>query len=236
MHLDLTEGGPVYGPFISRKQAQAQGLKWYFNGNPCKHGHLAMRQVANFGCRACQLEKNAANCRQWYQNKGRAQVIANSKQWAKDNPEKRKEAANKWARELNRDPVRNARKNKMRREGNRSALHKIRYQEDRNYRLMLGLKGRIQQALKLQCGRKAYKTAELLGCSIPEFKEWIASQFEDGMSWDNYGLHGWHIDHIRPCASFDLTDPEQQKQCFHYTNQQPLWAKDNMAKGAKWAA
>ena len=75
----------------------------------------------------------------------------------------------------------------MRREGNRYALHKARYQEDHNYRLMRGLKTRIQRALKLQCGRKAYKTAELLGCSIHTSSRRIASQFEDSMSWDNYG-------------------------------------------------
>ena len=54
------------------------------------------------------------------------------------------------------------------------------------------------------------------------------------MSWDNYGTHGWHIDHIRPCASFDLSDEEQQKICFHYTNLQPLWAEDNLKKSKKW--
>jgi hypothetical protein len=53
------------------------------------------------------------------------------------------------------------------------------------------------------------------------------------MSWGNYGLHGWHVDHIIPCASFDLTDPEQQRQCFHYTNLQPLWAEDNLRKSDK---
>ena len=128
----------------------------------------------------------------------------------------------------------NARKNKMRREGNRSELRKARYQNDQNYRLMIGLKSRIQQAIKAKCGRKAFKTAELLGCTVPEFKDWIASQFSEGMSWDNYGLTTWHIDHVRPCASFDLTDPEQQRKCFHYTNQQPLWAEDNMRKSDKW--
>ena len=56
------------------------------------------------------------------------------------------------------------------------------------------------------------------------------------MSWDNYGIHGWHIDHIRPCASFDLTDPEQQRQCFHYPNLQPLWAFDNLSKNDGWEA
>ena len=56
----------------------------------------------------------------------------------------------------------------------------------------------------------------------------------DFVSWGNSSLEGWHIDHIRPCASFDLTDPEQQKQCFHYTNLQPLWAEDNLRKSDKW--
>ena len=54
------------------------------------------------------------------------------------------------------------------------------------------------------------------------------------MSWDNHGYDGWHVDHIRPCASFDLTDEEQVRKCFHYTNLQPLWAKDNLRKGSEW--
>ena len=52
------------------------------------------------------------------------------------------------------------------------------------------------------------------------------------MSWDNYGK--WHIDHVRPCSSFDLTDAKQQEECFHYTNLQPLWAAENLQKGSKW--
>ena len=74
----------------------------------------------------------------------------------------------------------------------------------------------------------------LLGCSIEVARFHLECQFTKGMSWDNYGYNGWHIDHIRPCASFDLTDSEQQKQCFHYTNLQPLWAEDNLKKGDKY--
>ena len=71
----------------------------------------------------------------------------------------------------------------------------------------------------------------LLGCSAEQLRTHLEEKFTDGMSWDNYGYRGWHIDHIRPCASFDLTDPQQQLECFHYTNLQPLWAEDNFKKG-----
>jgi hypothetical protein len=80
---------------------------------------------------------------------------------------------------------------------------------------------------------KTKKTLELLGCSWQEARDHIQSQFKEGMTWENHGFYGWHIDHIIPCSSFDLTDLEQQKKCFHYTNLQPLWWKDNISKGSK---
>lgn len=81
--------------------------------------------------------------------------------------------------------------------------------------------------------RKVAKTQTLLGCSYQEFRLYIESLFLNGMGWHNTGE--WHIDHIRPLSSFDLSDENQQKQAFHYSNQQPLWAKENMKKGAKYA-
>jgi hypothetical protein len=71
----------------------------------------------------------------------------------------------------------------------------------------------------------------LIGCSVPQLRKHLEAQFTEGMTWDNHGE--WHIDHIKPCASFDLTDAEQQLECFNYTNLQPLWASDNLSKGAK---
>jgi len=91
------------------------------------------------------------------------------------------------------------------------------------------LRSRLTDALKNNI--KSKRTLELLGCSIEEFKSHIELQFKEGMTWDNHGHYTWHIDHIRPCASFDLTDPKQQKMCFHYTNMQPLWWIDNLKKG-----
>jgi len=94
------------------------------------------------------------------------------------------------------------------------------------------LHSRISSSIRKRNGAtKSAKTEDLLGCSIIEAKNHIEKLFTDGMSWEN--INEWHIDHKRPCASFDLTDPEQQKECFHYTNLQPLWAKDNLSKGAR---
>ena len=89
------------------------------------------------------------------------------------------------------------------------------------------------QAVRAQKAYKASNARNLIGCSYTDLRKHLENLFSPGMTWENNGRHGWHIDHIRPCASFDLTDPEQQKQCFHYTNLQPLWAKDNPAKSDK---
>ena len=86
-------------------------------------------------------------------------------------------------------------------------------------------------AIKKQATVKAYKTMELIGCTVEFLRQHLERQFHEGMSWNNHGK--WHIDHIQPCSSFDLTKREEQLMCFHYSNLQPLWAEDNLAKGAK---
>lgn len=101
---------------------------------------------------------------------------------------------------------------------------------DTEYRIRCNITTRLNTAL-----RKGYKSGSAvrdLGCSIPELRAHLEAQFTEGMSWETYGLHGWHIDHIRPLASFDLTDREQLLTACHFTNLQPLWAKDNLSKGA----
>lgn len=99
-------------------------------------------------------------------------------------------------------------------------------------KLIKNLRARINMALK---GRsKSQKTKNLLGCNIEYLKKHLESQFKDGMTWDNYGVKGWHVDHINPCSLFNLADPQQQKECFHYTNLQPLWAEENLKKSNKY--
>ena len=93
-------------------------------------------------------------------------------------------------------------------------------------RLLARLRPRV---IKVLDGRiKHGRTMELLGCSAAEFRAHIERQFTPGMGWHNMGE--WHVDHVVPCAAFDLSDPEQQRACFHYSNLRPLWAGENRDK------
>jgi len=95
-----------------------------------------------------------------------------------------------------------------------------------NFKLTCYLRHRINMALK--GNPKLSTTMKLVGCSIDKLKNHLESKFQPGMSFSNYGK--WHIDHIIPCARFDLIKASEQRKCFHYTNLQPLWAKDNFRK------
>jgi|TARA_R110000823_G_C15690257_1_gene475292 hypothetical protein len=98
---------------------------------------------------------------------------------------------------------------------------------DPNFKILTILRGRIKDVLKGHS--KSDSTINILGCTIEELWIHLESKFTEGMTRQNHGK--WHVDHIIPCASFDLTKPEQQVKCFHYTNLQPLWALDNLKKG-----
>lgn len=132
---------------------------------------------------------------------------AYQKKWVADNPDRNRKLKREWNAKQRRENI--------------------------GWRIRTALSVRVWGALKFT-NRGAKKTLELLGCTVDELKRHLQIQFRPGMTWDNYGE--WHIDHIRPCASFDLTDPEQQRQCFNFKNLQPLWAKDNLSKGAKYNA
>jgi hypothetical protein len=94
--------------------------------------------------------------------------------------------------------------------------------------------------LRASLGRRLYKAMKfrgespqveaLVGCSFLDLKDWIESQFRYGMTWGNYGF-GWHVDHIQPCASFDHSNLDHVRRCWHFTNLRPMWASENLAKG-----
>ena len=96
-----------------------------------------------------------------------------------------------------------------------------------NFYIKTTLRCRLNHAIKGYV--KSKKTEELLGCTWDEARKYIESKFKDGMTWNNHGLHGWHIDHIIPLNS--AKTKEEIEKLFHYTNLQPLWAKENLSKG-----
>jgi hypothetical protein len=152
-----------------------------------------------------------------YRAKNHDAITQKKKKYCEINIVKIREKNKKWRSE-NKDKIRN--------------IMKRNYYNNIRYRISLVLRKRIIIAIKSSNGIKSSKSENLLGCSFEQARLYLESKFQPGMTWENHGIKGWHIDHIRPCASFDLTDPEQQKECFHYTNLQPLWAKDNMRKNS----
>lgn len=153
------------------------------------------------------------------------------KNYSIKNKEKRKETVKKH---YNKNKLKIAERKKI-----YYQLNKKKYsdkEKKRRENIQYKVKSNISRRIRsLLTGGKINKsTINFLGCSIEELKIFIEKKFREGMSWDNYGLKGWHLDHIKPCSSFDLTKEEDVKKCFHYTNLQPLWAKDNLSKGAKF--
>ncbi len=116
------------------------------------------------------------------------------------------------------------------------------YENNPIYNITQKLRSRFSIALRQQgvTRKRRSSTRDLLGISFDKFQTYIESLWLPGMTWENHGhyvrdgVSQWHIDHIKPCAAFDLTDPEQQKICFHYTNMQPMWALDNFSKNSRW--
>jgi hypothetical protein len=102
---------------------------------------------------------------------------------------------------------------------------------DIHYKIKDNIYARINIALRSCKTKKHTNKIKIIGCSIEELKIYLESRFKIGMSWNN--RNEWHIDHIKPCISFDLSKPEEQAKCFHYTNLQPLWAHENLSKGSK---
>lgn len=169
-----------------------------------------------------------------YESK-REQILAYGKEYRERNREKIRVRAAAY-REKNREKL-NARQIERQR-ANRESFNAYqlqyrlnRYKTDPLYALQMTCRRRILCAMQKGGYKKSTKTEALLGCSFEEFKAFLEAKFLPGMTWENRGKFGWHIDHIVPLSS--AKDREEMEKLCHYTNMQPLWAKDNHAKGAK---
>lgn len=180
-------------------------------------------------CKACHVAYGRDYQRRDYVTKKRLEYYKSEKYKIYSRSNKIVEYHAEYAKEYRKSQVF---KNYMQSEGFKkrsSAYTKERRRTDVAYKLSITLRSRFYRAIKKEYKRSS--VVELLGCSIPELKCHIEKQFQTGMTWDNHGLHGWHIDHIVPVTAFDFKDADELERCFHYTNLQPLWAVDNIKKG-----
>lgn len=209
--------------------------------------------VAKYVCRPCEREKNQA-----YYLSNRESILAQNKEYRDSHVEEYCQSRALYYRsnrelisaktkvkyqtdlqfnyETKRRSVRWQRENPERYRLRLNRYCKERETRDVSFKLARRLRARIKHALKKGSDTKKFPFVSIVGCGVEEVRLHLESLWQPGMTWENWGTHKmggpkvWHIDHIRPCASFDLTDPEQQKACFHYTNLQPLWATDNLTK------
>jgi hypothetical protein len=117
----------------------------------------------------------------------------------------------------------------------RNAMLRVRKLNDPAFAIEAALRRSLADKVRKTRAGKVASTLDALGCSIPEFMSYIGEMFLPGMTWQTWGRgdERWHLDHRLPVASFNLTDPAQQRKCFHFSNFQPLWSRDNLRKGAR---
>tara|TARA_Y100001968_G_scaffold127435_1_gene116339 strand:- start:81 stop:794 length:714 start_codon:yes stop_codon:yes gene_type:complete len=198
---------------ISRKEAIEKGLKTYFTGKPCNHSHIAPRRVSNYKCTQCLknkhdkwLDNNQEKVKEWrknYANNNREKLNKYQQRYRDKYPEKAKLRGRKHTEiKRKRYPKRDAVLGRM-----RASIH--------------GLikRGKTKQGLI---------NSKKIGCNSHEFMAHIESQFTKGMNWEN--RDSWHIDHIRPCNSFDLFNESEIEVCFNWRNLRPLCGKENLQK------
>jgi hypothetical protein len=168
-----------------------------------------------------QNKEKYKQCDKRKYQKNKENILAKRREKYKNDKEFR-ERSNKQSLDYSKRPEIRAKNCKKLRE---------KYKNDPNHKIKVNLRSRIRKVLKGI--NKSNSTMNLLGCSIKQFKSYLESKFLPGMTWENYSFRGWHIDHIIPCVAFNLTQEEEQRKCFHYTNLQPLWWYDNLSKNDK---
>lgn len=149
-------------------------------------------------------------------------------EWRKKNKERRRE----YQQSIQERRNELARKNHAANPEKRKAYFRKKLATDPKYKMGVTLRRRVLRAVKRKTSRP--RTIEMLGCTIVEFMKHIESLWKPGMTWANHGYRGWHIDHVKPCSSFDLTSEREIRKCFHYSNMQPLWMAENFRKGDKY--
>ena len=197
-------------------------------------------------CKKCGLEKEMlafgklSSSKDGKRNQCKKCVNLNLKNNRSEDAKQRKILYNNLYRVKNREVINNKMKIYYKKNPNKiikgsleyfRSYHKNRYKVDILFKLSKILRSRLNKIIKLNNIDKKNKTFDIVGCSPQFLKTYLENKFTEGMSWDNYGFYGWHIDHITPLSS--AKTEEEIHKLTHYTNLQPLWSKDNLKKSNK---
>jgi hypothetical protein len=205
-----------HGLPATRSDAKAAKSAFFWSGQPCaREGHISRRKTSSGGCWDCEYSDH--------------------KKRLVDDPEYREKRYANFRETYRKNSEIYLEKQRLRKDSDESRQWYREYERNKRktdilWRLSKSLRDRLYKAVTR--GTKTSSAIDIVGCSVAELKIHIENQFSDGMCWQNYGE--WHIDHIRPCVSFDLTNIDQQMLCFHFSNLRPLWGKDNRSKGGIW--
>lgn len=171
-------------------------------------------------CNPKSKSRNAKICKDCNQGYKNDQKIIRHYKTYKDYYEKKKEDIIAKSKAWNKD-------NKDKR-AEQKKNYRDRHKDETNFRIKENLGTRLRNIVK----KDGTKFIDFLQCDISFLKKWLEYNFTEDMNWDNYGTK-WHIDHIQPCASFDLENQDEAKVCWHWSNLAPLDAKENAGKGNK---
>lgn len=210
---------------ISRSDAITKGLKRYFTGEACKRGHISERRVINFSCLECHKENQSSLLKLDDEYKDRQKTA--SKKWKLSLQGKTWQKLYQEKYSLQKPKDKDKEKERLR------LLMRKKRKTDIQYRIKSAISSQINFHMKKGGKSTSKLLSERCGYTIKELMVHLERQFTDSMTWKNYGKSGWHIDHIVPASSFDLTKISEFKACWSLGNLRPLWAMDNAKKSAK---
>ena len=216
----------------TKSQALSLGLDRYFTGKPCKNGHVSERRSSDNHCMSCVADRYA-------KYKAAGTCAANSKRYHKENREDvlaKMRERNKRYYEKNKERLKAAsstyqKQNSEKRTEYKKLWAKEKASSDPSFKMGLVCRRMLHRVLGVSGQKKSKRTAEMLGYTGELLAHHLEKQFQKGMSWENYGQ--WHIDHITPIAAFASAGSIDPAKVNCLTNLRPMWASDNMSKGAK---
>lgn len=232
---------------IKRKQAKSLGLKRYFTGEPCKHGHVSERLVVNGGCCECgrikcrkykmNNKETIKDVRRIYLDNNKEKVAETDRKYRRENKNRlnarRRELYSNDKERYRKESVEWYAKNAERLRESRREYYRLYMQERRKspeFKMKMAMRSMVRRLFDKTKANKNSRTEELVGYSHYELKSHIESLFIEGMSWDN--RNEWHVDHIKSIHQHLIEGVTCPKIINALSNLQPLWAVDNLSKGA----